>query len=140
MRCAKECDHSADCTFDHNAKRCEEDALFQDVTLITDSPVASEDRLGGTLTVTFDTLPYKIQTHGSGLCFELFEKKPKRIHKGKEVAEGWTSLGSYPTTIKRAAELVIERALLADPGEYDLEAAVQRVKEVTREVSAAVNA
>ena len=30
MRCATECDHQDDCKYGHNAKRCEEDAMFEE--------------------------------------------------------------------------------------------------------------
>lgn len=33
MRCGKDCDHSDDCAFSHNAKRCEEDALFREAVV-----------------------------------------------------------------------------------------------------------
>ena len=145
MRCAKECDHFEDCSFGHNANSCELDAMYRDVTPTANSVSMTLYDAGGDLTLTFDSLPYQIRTHTTGLCFELFEHKAKRTitkgkWKGKEVPAGWVSMGIYPRNIERACEIVMERALLADENTYDLAGALERVRQVADEVKAAVNA
>jgi len=92
--------------------------------------------------IIVNDLGLKLVPHREGLCFELYEWKPRRkVPSGRYVGTAapaaWVGLGVYPIDVPEGLEAMLERAPHADPrvvrsihtAIHEMRAAQQSVRE-----------